>query len=195
MEQYPLKRHKLSHIPNLRVSQKLLDARYAHGCGFFNCDGRCCHDCEPYVGTDERDKILANKDIVIKHMETWQVRDSEEWFLKEECHDSDFPTGRYVVIKFKDGACPFLDGKGLCGLQKSAMLEGLPKYHLKPFFCGAFPITLDQGLLTIHDRQEKEDCCFKTPGGPRKAIDVCSEELELVLGAEGLEELRKIDRS
>jgi len=65
---------------------------------------------------------------------------------------------------------------------------------LKPFFCRAFPISLENGTLTYDNQFDTEtQCCAPVAEGHLTVFDVCAEELEHVLGAEGAG-LRRLTR-
>jgi hypothetical protein len=62
---------------------------------------------------------------------------------------------------------------------------------LKPFYCRAFPICIDRGVLSYDDQVGLEPpCCGPVAGGSLAIFDVCAVELDLVLGPEGAAELR-----
>jgi hypothetical protein len=67
----------------------------------------------------------------------------------------------------------------------------MPRQALKPFYCFAYPITVESGVLAVDDPDftNRTDCCSMIPGGSKSVIDVCRFELEFVLGEDGLEEL------
>ena len=104
--------------------------------------------------------------------------------------DADFPSGRAVHTRVKDGRCVFLNGEGRCVLQKAAR-PGLP---LKPFFCTAFPVTIAHGVLMLDDEDYRagQPCCAATKGGPLTVFDTCGMELRHVLGAAGVSRLRAL---
>jgi hypothetical protein len=88
----------------------------------------------------------------------------------------------------------FLDKKGLCALQKTAMAEGMDKFALKPFYCVAFPLVIDRHMLTTDDPEftKRSQCCSIVPDGSLTVLDVCREEFGYILGTEGLEEIEKV---
>jgi hypothetical protein len=142
----------------------------------------------------ERDTILRHADLIRRHMEPEQVQDPGRWFDREEEIDSDYPSGRGVGTQTTDAGCVFLKKDGRCVLQTAAMEEGLPKHALKPFFCFAFPVTIDAGVLTIDDPDftNRPECCSMVPGGSTSVLEICWEEFEFVLGSEGAKALRAL---
>src|SRR5439155_656651 len=123
-------------------------------------------------------------------MDPDQPRDTRRWFSRRSVADADFPSGRAVHTRVKDGRCVFLNGEGRCVLQKAAR-PGLP---LKPFFCTAFPVTIAHGVLMLDDEDYRagQPCCAATKGGPLTVFDTCGAELRHVLGAAGASRLRAL---
>ena len=144
----------------------------------------------------ERDNILRHADLIREHMEPDQVQDPAAWFDQELEYDSDYPSGVGVGTQTTARGCVFLKKNGYCVLQTTAMETGLPKQALKPFFCFAFPVTIDAGILTIDDPDftNRPDCCSMIEGGTRSVLDICEEEFEFVLGSEGAKALREMGK-
>jgi hypothetical protein len=185
-----LRNHHLSHIKRLRVDPVVFSATFEHACSMQNCNASCCQH-GVMVDVKERDNILQHADLIHRYMDAGQIRDVEKWFEKEEEVDADFPSGTAVGTEANEHGCVFLRKDGRCVLQVAADGEGLPGNALKPFYCFAFPITIDSGVLTIDDPEftNRPQCCSMVPGGSRSVIDVCHFELEFVLGKKGLDEL------
>jgi Fe-S-cluster containining protein len=188
-----LKKHHLKHIPELRVDPELLRQRFSPGCSMCHCNGTCCAE---GVLLDLRDKerILAHTDLIKKYLEPQQEHDATKWFDHTIEYDIDFPSGRCDGTTVRDGGCVFLDSKGLCALQKTAMAEGMDKFALKPFYCVAFPLVIDGHVLTTDDPEftNRSQCCSVVPQGSLTVFEVCREEFEYILGADGLKEIEKI---
>lgn len=190
-EEIQLHKHHLRHIPNLRVQRSLLGKQFASGCSMMNCNGNCCKH-GVMLDVKERDRILEHTDLVLRYMEPRQDHDPSRWFEEEEA-DPDFPSGKAVGTRASDSGCVFLDSAGLCVLQKAAMGEGMHKFALKPFYCVAYPVTIENGELIIDDADfvNRSQCCSTVKDGTLTMFDVCPEELEHVLGKDGMEELRE----
>jgi Fe-S-cluster containining protein len=185
-----LRRHRLKHIPELKVSAEVLDVRFRTGCAMANCRGACC-DGGADVDVAERDRILQHADLVRAHMDAGQDHTAENWF-EDLTMDSDFPSGLAVTTRMHNDNCVFLNSAGLCVLQmaEADMRDGST---LKPFFCRAYPICLNDGVLTFDDQFESETgCCGAVADGGLTVFDVCADELAFVLGAEGAAELRAL---
>ncbi len=188
-----LRNHKLSHLPELKVDGNLFESRFARGCATFNCNASCCQT-GVWVDVEERNLILSKSDIVQRHMGPGQDKNPSRWFEKREFVDKDFPSGRSVGTRVRNHHCVFLDSHGRCVLQKATIAEAEGKFDLKPFVCSAYPIAIEDGALTIDDEEvtARPQCCSVVPGGKLNVFDVCREELNYVLGAEGVQELRHL---
>ena len=149
------------------------------------------------VDVGERENILRHADVVRRHMEPTQEQDTEKWFDLEVDVDTDYPSGIGVGTQATDRGCVFLKSDGRCVLQTAAEEERMPKHALKPFFCFAFPVTIDAGILTIDepDLTNRPECCSMIPGGSSSVLEVCAEEFEFVLGAEGMKSLLELARA
>ena len=158
-----------------------------------NCNASCCQG-GVMLDVRERDNILRHTELIRRHMEPTQVHDAAEWFDNEEEVDSDYPSGVGVGTEVTDRGCVFLKEDGRCVLQTAAEEEGMPKHALKPFFCFAFPVTIESGVLTIDDPEftNRPECCSMVPGGSSSVMEVCAEEFEFVLGFEGMKALRQL---
>jgi len=188
-----LQRHRLSHLRALRVGQGMFSNKFASGCSMTACNATCCQG-GVTLDVAERDVILAHADLIIRHMEPDQERRAAAWFDHDVVNDPDFPSGVAVGTEVTDRGCVFLDRGGRCVLQKAAMAEGMPKFSLKPFFCVAFPITIEHGVLETDEPEftDRPSCCSVVESGSLSPVDVCAEELEFMLGSEGFLELRTL---
>ena len=178
-----------AHHVRLRVDPDLLRARFAAGCDTRRCTAACCRS-GVWLDPRESARVLAHADAVRAAMDPDQPRDPRRWFSVRTIADADFPSGRAVHTRVRNGRCVFLNRAGLCVLQKAAAGKGL---RLKPFFCAAFPVTVDHGVLTLdEDHCAERPCCATTAGGPRTVFDTCRLELRHVLGAAGVRRLRRL---
>lgn len=159
----------------------------------FNCTGACCR-WGVFADVKEREKIFDNAGMIQKYLEPSQENSPDKWFEKEEHADLDFPSGMAVGTNAGEKGCVFLDSRGLCVLQKTAIGEGMHPYSLKPFYCIAFPIVISEHVLTIDEMEveSRPNCCSVSPAGAKNIIEICSTELEFMLGNEGLEELKRL---
>jgi hypothetical protein len=194
-ELYPivLQNHRLEHISDLRIDPEIFLQRFSPDCSMCNCNGTCCAE-GVLLDVKEKERILAHADLIKRYLEPQQEHEIAKWFDHNIEYDNDFPSGRCDGTATSNGACVFLDSKGLCALQKTAMAEGLDKFFLKPFYCVAFPLVIDRHVLTMDDPEftKRSQCCSIVPEGSLTALDVCREEFEYILGAEGLLEIEKV---
>jgi len=190
-----LRNHNLTHIPVLKIDPVIFEAKFIQGCSMQNCNASCCQG-GVMVDVKERDNILGHADLIQGHMEPHQVQNPQAWFEDVAEIDSDYPSGRGVGTQTTDSGCVFLKKDGRCVLQTAAMAEGLPKAALKPFFCFAFPVTIESGVLTIDDPDftDRPECCSMIPQGSKSVLDICLEEFEFVLGSEGAKALRALQK-
>jgi len=183
--------HHLKHLPHLRIGDNLLSTRFTSGCTISNCNGTCCKY-GVFADIEERRLILAHTELIRRHLEPQQEQNPDEWFEHNEIEDKDFASGRAVGTQARDYGCVFLDRDGRCTLQKAAIASGMDPYALKPFYCVAFPIAIDEGVLVVDDieLEQRVPCCTIENAGSLDVFDVCHVELEYVLGKEGLAELK-----
>jgi len=181
-------------LSELRVAPSLLEERFAADCHTRRCVGRCCRS-GVWLDPEDRDRVLAHADLVRAAMDPGQPRNPRQWFSTRTTVDPDFPSGRAVHTRVRNGRCVFLNGGGRCVLQKASS-EAKLAVPLKLFFCTAFPVTIDDGVLTLDDKDFRagQPCCDSTEGGPLSVFDVCGMELRHVLGGAGVSVLRRLAR-
>ena len=110
--------------------------------------------------------------------------------------DADFPSGECTTTAVKENSCVFLNKDGNCvvHIAESHVPKGFG--YLKPFFCRAFPVCILNSTLCVDDEQcpDEHKCCGPLKNGPLTILDICAFELEFMLGADGLAELRTMAR-
>ncbi len=189
MKPIPLARHSLPHLPELTIDPVVFEPAYDGACSMGRCNAQCCRD-GVFLDPLDKQKILDHTDLVISHMDPHQVKDPEEWFDDDLEEDTDFPSGVATGTAVAGYGCVFLNARGHCVLQVAATAAGMEKFELKPYYCVAYPLTISEGVLTVEDGSftNRSECC--APGGtPTLApIDVCREELEFMIGKDGLAE-------
>jgi Fe-S-cluster containining protein len=172
----------------LKVGDDVFNTRYEKGCSMYNCRGRCCAD-----GVDldiiERDRILEHAHLIQPHMDKTQDRNPQNWFQKPV-------RGMRATTVLRENGCVFLNKDGSCmvHIADSHVPKGFG--YLKPFFCRAFPVCILNGTLCVDDEQcpDEHKCCGPVKNGPLTILDICAFELEYMLGAYGLTELRTMAR-
>lgn len=186
---FPLRRHQLSHLPQLVVGEELFTSRFAASSDMSRCSAKCCRE-GVLVDITHRERILAEAALILEYMEPTQQRDPSHWFHEEEDVDLDFPSGRAVNTNAFDGRCVFLDSEKRCVLQRAE--ERSP--GLKPFFCRAFPIAIVNGRLTLDATwcPSETQCCGPVARGERSTLDMCEYELAHVVGRDGVVELKSL---
>ena len=184
-------RHKLAHLGPLRVGESMVDCRMAPGCDSNQCTSQCCGT-GVYADRAERDRILAHAAEVIATMDPDQPKDPARWFDADELHDDDFPSKVAIGTQTFERGCIFLNQQGRCVLQKATLEGRVPV--LKPFYCTAFPITIDKGMLLfdVDNVEGTKSCCQPTVGASRSVLEVFPFEVDFTLGVEGVAELRAI---
>jgi hypothetical protein len=159
---------------------------FVFGC---KCSGECCHY-GVYTDLKESEIILGIKDKIISLMDETQPKDTELWFEQPEEDDS-FVSGIAVGTELHNDKCVFLDGKGLCTLQKLALLEGKDKWFYKPVYCVLFPLTVYEDALTIDDDHiNRLKTCNKNKNG-MSIYEACKDELRHFFGEDGLAEIEE----
>jgi len=188
-----LKNHRLSFQKSLKVDHVLFEKKFAAGCSMNNCNAACCAD-GVFVDLEEKARVLRHTAIVQKHMDPDQDHDPSRWFDGVREVDADFPSGHREGTVADSGKCVFLNSRGHCVLQKAAVEEGMPKFAIKPFFCVAYPLVIEEGVLTLDDPWVggRTQCCTVVRNGTGRAVDICQEELVYMLGEEGAEEVRAV---
>jgi hypothetical protein len=182
MSDIVLRRHRL-HIRELKVNKDLLQARFPHDCSMTRCTAKCCGS-GVWMDLAEHRQIVQHAALIQTHMSAPQEKDPARWFEDEWEHE-DFPSGHAIGTAVHNDACVFLGPDRRCVLQKaSSEATG----NLKPFYCVAFPITVDEGELRL-DEPKDPACCTPVSGGPLTVFDVCGDELKYVLGEAGVSEL------
>lgn len=187
MPKLTLWKHNVTHLGELGIDQRIFQARYADQCATSRCNGVCCRK-GVWVDVAERDTILQSADLIHEHMDPGQERNTENWFDAEVWEHPDFPSGRAVGTHIAGDACTFLNSAKRCVLQKAS--QDLP-VSLKPFYCYAYPVSIDDGRVEIEDGHRPE-CCAPVENGVLDVFEVCGGELKFVLGEEGLSELKQI---
>jgi Fe-S-cluster containining protein len=153
------------------------------------CKGECCNY-GVYTDKKEFELILSIKDKIIPLMDETQPKEFKEWFEAPE-KDLDFESGIAVGTQVINGKCVFLDKNGLCVLQKLALIENENKWKYKPIYCVLFPLTVYENTLTIDDEHiDRLSSCNFDLKNQTTIFEFCEQELEHLLGEDGLAELK-----
>ena len=105
------------------------------------------------------------------------------------------PGMAHVVKALKDkpsvviveGTCVFLDEFGRCSLQVTATERNLHKWTWKPMLCVLYPIVISDKTIRFDDLlQDEQSCCTIQSGFDLPLYEACREELEYLVGKDGL---------
>ncbi|MEI7906650.1 MAG: hypothetical protein WCI84_04765, partial [Bacteroidota bacterium] len=139
----------------------------------------------------DRDIILEHKEEVKLQMDETQTQEHAVWFDNKQEVDTDFPSGFAVGTEVHNDKCVFLRTDGRCSVQLVSAEKYNDPWKIKPFYCIAFPIAVDHGVVTYDDYQDgKTQCCSIVSETNSSLVDSCKAELEFVLGKEGYSELK-----
>lgn len=172
-------------INGLTISPDLFRMGYPEGAGPGRCSATCCEG-GVLLDVTERDRILAHRELVKRHMDETQNRDDQTWFETEEREDGDFPSGRCVGTELHSDRCVFQDQYGRCSIQVASTEEGMGPWALKPHYCILFPIEVSSGVVGHDDMlQDERPCCSVRPDFHTPVFLACRQELTHLLGADG----------
>jgi Fe-S-cluster containining protein len=169
-------------VKGYKVDPMLFNHGFPKGCGPYQCDGNCCCD-GVWVDLKEKDRILAEKDLIKKYMDDTQNKNHEEWFAEHD-EDPDFPSGAAEGTSVHNNGCVFLNKDGLCVLQLAATKEGRHKWDIKPFYCVLFPVSVAEKTLTFDEHMEEngKSCCNIFPQFSVPMFRACKEEIVYAVG-------------
>jgi hypothetical protein len=175
-------------INGMFIDPLIFTQKFVKGCDVCICSGECCYY-GVYTDKEESEKIMTEKEKIIRYMDDSQTKDSELWFEEPQV-DNDFPSGLAVGTEVHNEKCVFLDRQGFCTLQKMAMAEGEFKWKYKPLYCILFPLVISEGVLTVDDEHLNDmHYCSKLDNQISTVFDACKNELIFLLGKKGFEEL------
>jgi hypothetical protein len=178
-------------VKGYTISPELFSKGYEEGGGPCRCSSICCEG-GVYADLTERDRILAHREMILRHMDATQTRDAALWFDKEEDADPDFRSGRCIGTSVINNRCVFLNAQGLCTLQVAAAAEGMHRWAIKPLYCILYPIEISDGTIGFDPMlQDEEACCTITSRYQIPVFEACRDELVVLLGEDGFEELRQ----
>ncbi|MBS0469501.1 MAG: hypothetical protein JSR60_00415 [Proteobacteria bacterium] len=147
------------------------------------CDDQCCSygvDIDlgnvirlAALGEEFRSRVPASRD---------------EWFTAEAIEDPEFPSGRYVRTRTKDGRCVFRNPEGRgCLIHGYALDKGIDYHDLKPIVSTLFPATFDYGVLCVSS--EVHDRSLACSGSGPTVYEGARDELRYYFGVDFIAEL------
>ncbi len=177
-------------IGKYKIDPLLFEKGFSKGCGPNHCETSCCSS-GVFLDPSDRDVILQHKDEVKSAMDETQTTNDAVWFDNTREEDLDFPSGYAVGTEVHNDKCVFLRKDGRCSVQVVSAEKYNDPWKIKPYFCIAFPISVENGMLTFDDYQQgKTECCTIVHDTDATLVDSCKAELEFVLGKEGYQELK-----
>jgi hypothetical protein len=188
-----------NNIHQLRIGKYIVDPvlfekGFTDGCGPFSCESTCCEG-GVYADLNEKENILDHREMIFKYLDDTQQHNVNNWFEDTSEDDLDYPSGKSIGTMIYNDKCVFLNKEGMCSLQITGLREGIGPWAIKPFFCVAFPITVDEGVLTFDDYQQgSSHCCSVEDTKRATLIDACKVELEYMLGEQAYQQLKEIQR-
>lgn len=177
-------------IGKYKIDPVLFEKGFSKGCGPYQCETTCCSS-GVFLDPTDRDVIIDHKEEVKLQMDETQTTNDTVWFDNRREEDIDFPSGYAVGTEVFNNKCVFLRKDGRCSVQLVSAEKYNDPWKIKPFYCVAFPIAVDHGIVTYDDYQDgKTQCCSIVRDTDASLVDSCKAELEYVLGADGYEQLK-----
>ncbi|MFA5834810.1 MAG: DUF3109 family protein [Bacteroidota bacterium] len=177
-------------IGKYKIDPVLFEKGFSKGCGPYQCETTCCSS-GVFLDPSDRDVIIEHKDEVKLKMDETQTTNDAVWFDNRIEEDADFPSGHAVGTEVFNNKCVFLRKDGRCSVQLVSAEKYNDPWKIKPYYCVAFPIVVDGGILTYDDYQDgKTQCCTIVRDTDATLVDSCKAELEYVLGKEGYQQLK-----
>ncbi len=177
-------------IGKYKIDPVLFEKGFSKGCGPYQCETTCCSS-GVFLDPKDRDVIIAHTEEVKLQMDETQTTNEAVWFDNRQEQDMDFPSGYAVGTEVFNDKCVFLRKDGRCSVQLVSAEKYNDPWKIKPFYCIAFPIAVDNGVVTYDDYQDgKTKCCSIVRDTEATLVDSCKAELEYVLGKDGYQELK-----
>jgi hypothetical protein len=156
-------------------------------CGF--CDDQCCS-----YGVDIDLGNVMRLAALGEDFSSRIAAPRSEWFTDAMVEDPEFPTGRYVRTREKDGKCVFRSANGRgCAIHGYALEKGIDYHDLKPMVSTLFPATFDYGVLGPSSEVVEGSLVCKGDGP--SVYDGARAELAYYFGADFVAELDALART
>src|SRR3972149_5077790 len=140
-------------IGKYKIDPVLFEKGFSKGCGPFQCETTCCSS-GVFIDPIDMAVILQHKEEVKAKMDETQTTDDAVWFEDIIEVDVDFPSGYAVGTEVFNDKCVFLRKDGKCSVQVVSTEKYNDPWKIKPYFCIAFPISIDNGTVTFDDYQQ-----------------------------------------
>jgi hypothetical protein len=172
-------------VKQFSISNEFFEKGYAVGQSPCLCTSKCCAD-GVWIDVNERDAILAEKELVGRFMDETQSASVADWFENEVVDDADFRSGKAVGTRVINDKCAFLDKFGRCSIQVASVETGRHKWAVKPLYCVLFPIEVSDNVVNFDPMlQDEEACCSVSSEFDVPLYQACREELTHLLGEDG----------
>jgi hypothetical protein len=185
-------------INGFKIHPELLQQVYAERCVLHECLGACCVGGAWLDG--EQLKVIVPQVAAIQANLPEERRDPNAWFSTPSA-DEDSPEGAVIGTNVVDDpcrpgetCCVFLRPDRLCALQVTSQQLGLEYPGLKPVFCALYPLQIRQGEIVIDHETEQNFggvTCQRACATRQPLYRLFKDELVLLLGADGFEELAR----
>ncbi len=183
----------MNNINKFKIDEILFEKGFSKSCSPVNCETSCCKS-GVYLDPTDKEKIMPYISEIKNYMDETQSKDENLWFDETKEVDSDFPSGYSISTRVINDKCALLRNDGKCSLQVFGKESGLGSWAIKPHFCIAFPITVENGILTFDDyRQGETKCCSIINDKNESLVKSCNKELIFVLGEDGYKDLLQME--
>jgi hypothetical protein len=183
-------------VNGFKIHPELLTEVYAERCVLHECLGACCTG-GAWLDVEQLKTIAPHVEAIKANLPA-DRHDPDGWFSAPAVEE-DSPEGAILGTNVVDDVrrpgetcCVFLLPDRLCALQLTSQQLGLEYPGLKPLFCALYPLHIRNDEIMI-DHETVQNfggaVCQRACATPQPLYQVFRAELELVLGAEGYEEL------
>lgn len=169
------------------VDTEIFTRRY-----FTHCmDCTFCHDTCCSYGADidlpNAERLLA----MDGDFEAYAGVPKSEWFDNNVVDDGEFPSGKMMRVRAKDGHCVFLNLKGRgCKIHSYCLERGIDYHTIKPFVCFLFGVTFEYGrLVPSNEIADESLICY---GDGPTLFEAARGEIGYLFGKELVAELERV---
>lgn len=183
-------------VNGFKIHPELLEEVHAERCVLPECLGACCTG-GAWLDVEQL-KLIVPHSAAIQANLPEDRRDPNAWFSAPAA-DEAAPGGAMVGTNVVEDpqrpdetCCVFLRPDRLCALQVTSEQLGLDYPGLKPLFCALYPLHV-RGDEIVIDHETAQNfggaTCCRACATRRPLYQIFQVELEMILGAEGYEEL------
>jgi len=185
-------------ISGFKIHPELLAEVNAERCVLHECLGACCTG-GAWLDVEQLKTIVPHVEAIKANLPE-DRRDPNAWFSAPSV-DEDAPEEALIGTNVVDDVrrpgetcCVFLRPDRWCALQVTSQQLGLEYPGLKPLFCALYPLQVrDDEIIIDHETAHSFGgvLCQRACATQQPLYRVFKEELELVLGEEGYQELEQ----